>query len=123
MPTNTELAKKIELLESLLNNKLDSLVDNLAAKIGKKFDDQGFVNLASLAESVRFMSEQYDTFKATFNELLSTNKALTAQNHALVKRIADMEQYSRMNNIEIKGIPSSQGEDCSAILKKVADAI
>ncbi|KAH7978667.1 hypothetical protein HPB49_006331 [Dermacentor silvarum] len=61
--------------------------------------------------------------RATFDGLSATNKALIAQNESLTKRIASTEQYSRLNNIEIKGISSTQGEDCSAILTTAADAI
>lgn len=34
-----------------------------------------------------------------------------------------MEQYSRLNNVEIKGIPVTKGENCAAILTAVGDAI
>lgn len=123
MPTNAELCKKIERLESLLEGKLDSVVEGLAAKIAQKLEDQGLGNISALADSVRFISQQYEEMRATFDGLSAANKALIAQNESLTKRIASMEQYSRLNNIEIKGIPSTQGEDCSAILTTVADAI
>ncbi|KAH7954727.1 hypothetical protein HPB49_021319 [Dermacentor silvarum] len=123
MPSNAELAKKIEQLESLLNNKLDNLIDSLASKIAKQLDDQGLGNLTSLADSVRYMSDQYDKVRTTVAELVDSNKDLRAQNEALARRIADMEQYSRLNNIEIKGIPCTQGEDCAVILKTIAEVV
>ncbi|KAH7958967.1 hypothetical protein HPB49_007022 [Dermacentor silvarum] len=123
MPTNAELCKKIERLESLLEGKLDSVVEGLVAKIVQKLEDQGLGNISALADSVRFISQQYEEMRATFDGLSASNKALIAQNQSLTKIIASMEQYSRLKNIEIKGIPSTQGEDCSAILTTVADAI
>ncbi|XP_075534944.1 uncharacterized protein LOC142570445 [Dermacentor variabilis] len=123
MPTNAELCKKIERLESLLEGKLDSVVEEIAARIVQKLEEQGPGNISELADSVRFISQQYEDMRTTFDGLSATNKALTAQNESLTKRIASMEQYSRLNNIEIKGIPSTQGEDCSAILSTVAESI
>lgn len=61
--------------------------------------------------------------RATFDALSATNKDLIVQNETLTKRIASMEQYSRLDNIEIKGIPSTQRENCSAIFTTAADAI
>ncbi|KAH7970569.1 hypothetical protein HPB49_010641 [Dermacentor silvarum] len=34
-----------------------------------------------------------------------------------------MEQRSRINNIDIKGVPAKKGEDCTAILRKMGDVI
>lgn len=39
------------------------------------------------------------------------------------RKIAELEQYSRLNNVEIRGVPCTQGEDCVAILKTVGEKI
>lgn len=49
MRSNVELDKKIEHLETLLNDTLDTLVDEL---VSKKLDYQGIGNLSSLTDSV-----------------------------------------------------------------------
>ncbi|KAH7979981.1 hypothetical protein HPB49_012420 [Dermacentor silvarum] len=123
MPTTAELAKKIASLEALLNDKLDTLIDDLMARINIKLENLRLGEHVSLCGSVQFMSKELDTMKLKQEELVTSNKALLSRNEALKKRVADLEQYSRMNNVEIKGIPTSQGEDCRAILKRIGDAI
>lgn len=123
MPSNIELAKKIEHLESLLHDKLDNLVDDLVSKISKKLEEQGIGNLSALAESVRFVGDQYDSMRASLDEMVQSNKALRAENDELSKKMADMEQYSRLNNVEIKGVPCTQGEDCAVLLKTIGQVI
>lgn len=123
MVSNAELAKKVEKLESLINKKLESLVDNLASSIKNKLKQNGLDENVSLSESVQVMSDLFDEMKARQDELLASNKALVARNAVLEKKVADLEQYSRMNNIEIKGIPVTEKEDCAVILKTVGEAI
>nr|XP_037289565.1 uncharacterized protein LOC119183358 [Rhipicephalus microplus] len=57
------------------------------------------------------------------DELVTANRALSAKNEALEKKVADLEQYSRLNNVEIKGVPVTQNEDCLAIVKTIGNAI
>lgn len=123
MPTCAELAKRIDSLESLLKGNIDDLVKDLATKMLKKFEEQGVGEHVKLAETVGFVSDQYDSLLAKNAELVAVNKELVARNAVLEKKVTDMEQYSRLNNIEIKGIPTTKGEDCKAILQCVAAAI
>ncbi|XP_075547670.1 uncharacterized protein LOC142582160 [Dermacentor variabilis] len=95
----------------------------MGSKIKLKLNDFGLSENASLRESIDFMSNLFDEFRAKQDELMTSNKSLLAQNEMLVKRVADLEQYSRLNNIEVKGIPLKKGEDCRAILKRVGDVI
>lgn len=76
MPSNVELAKRIDLLEGLLKGKLDELVLELTTKIQKKLGDLGLGEQASLAESVQLMSDLFDEMKEKQVELISTNKTL-----------------------------------------------
>lgn len=120
MPTNAELTKRIE--------ELESLVAGLASKLEGKAERKGEVD--ELRASVDFMSTQFDDLLKRREELVTSNKALlasnkdlVAKNEALEKRLANMEQYSRLNNAEIKGVPVTKGENCLAILTAIGDAI
>lgn len=124
MPTNAELAKKIE--------ELETLVTDLASKFEAKTIDKDVDvdEVADLQESVKFMSKQYDDMVKERDELVASNKALVASNKELVaknaaleKRVANLEQYSRLNNVEIKKVPVTKGENCAAILTAIGDAI
>ncbi|KAG0429435.1 hypothetical protein HPB47_023635 [Ixodes persulcatus] len=56
-------------------------------------------------------------------ELFTSNKALKNENEALRKRVAELEQYSRLNNVEIKGVPCTQGEDCVAVMAAIGEKV
>lgn len=123
MPTCAELAKKIEALESAFKEQLETAVKEFKAEARKTLDDKGLEEHAKLCESVKFLSAQYDNMCVKQNALIAENKALRAHNESLETRLAELEQYSRQNNIEIKGVPTTKGEDCTAILKRMGDAI
>lgn len=74
-----------------------------------------------MAESVQHMSDLFDEMKEKQVELISTNKALVLRNKELEKKVSDLEQYSRSNNVEIRGVPSTQGEDCAAIVQMIGE--
>lgn len=99
------------------------MVEELTLKVKAKLETLGLAEQVKLGESVDFVSKAYDEMKAKQEELIASNRQLVAQNAALERRVAKLEQYSRLNNIEIKGIPVTEGEDCIAILQSVCDAI
>lgn len=45
------------------------------------------------------------------------NKQLKVENELLSKRLSALEQYSRVNNVEIKSVPSTQGDNCLAVVQ------
>lgn len=53
----------------------------------------------------------------------TTNKTLKSDNCALSKKVKELEQYSKINNVKIKGIPCTRGEDCVAVLQKIGGKI
>ncbi|KAH7981044.1 hypothetical protein HPB49_021086 [Dermacentor silvarum] len=60
----------------------------------------------------------------TQNESLTKeNKSLKDENELSSKRLSALEQYSRLNNIEIKGVPATQGENCLAVVQAIGDRI
>ncbi|KAH6948857.1 hypothetical protein HPB50_026608 [Hyalomma asiaticum] len=69
-------------------------------------------------ESLRKVNQLYEESKEKYDAVIEENKTLTKENEKLSRRIADLEQYSRTNNVEIKGVPSTQGESCAAVLQK-----
>lgn len=64
-----------------------------------------------------------ESLRSEKEEITAMNKSLIARNESLERRIRDLEQYSRKNNLEIKGVPFTQGEHCMTILQTIASKI
>lgn len=79
--------------------------------------------VTTLKESLEMFNGLYETVKKKSEDLAKENKLLKDENQKIVKRMSDIEQYSRLNNVEVKGIPSTQGEDCLAIVKSIGDKV
>lgn len=94
MVTNAELAKSVETLTK---------------------------EVEEMRKSLTMFNELYEKMKDDQATLAKNNKELTRANHELTMRVAELEQYSRNNNIEIKGVPQTQGESCTAILKQIGE--
>ncbi|KAH7960357.1 hypothetical protein HPB49_018922 [Dermacentor silvarum] len=76
-----------------------------------------------LVPSTEHLNDLVESLRQYNASLIVENKVLKAQNAALSHEVAHMEQYSRINNVEIKGIPVTEGEDCAAIMQTIGDKI
>lgn len=72
---------------------------------------------------MKFMNASLADMKAEKVQLLAANKDLTARNLALEHKVAELEQYSRKHNVEVKEIACTQCEDCLEIVKSIASKI
>lgn len=89
------------------------------------------LELRSVKDSVKFCSDTCDETKAIgadaralrqeIAELIKANQALQNENKRLSRRVEELEQYTRLNNLEIKGIASA--EDPVDIVKKIGDVL
>lgn len=90
-----------------------------------------------LKTSMDFFNKSFEEMKAALKvaeaenaEIKAQNLALTAECSALRSqvlenehKIVQLEQYSRCKNIEIKGVPSIEGESLPALLHKVGSVL
>lgn len=130
MPTNVELCKRVELLESAFEEKLNDVVGKVVLAVRERIADEACsVNADMKSEieefrrSLSFMNEMVEKLKKENDALKATNQSLTSRNSVLEKRLSEMEQYSRKNNVEIKGVPSTKGESCVAIVQAIGDKV
>lgn len=128
MPTCAELAERLEVLENVLQGKIALVVQDVVSRVKSRMDadpDQPLEKLKKEINEVKigmnFLSETVEKFKAEQNHLLAENKTLNARNSELEKIIAEMKPYSRKNDVEIKGVPFTQGESCLAILQSIGN--
>ncbi|XP_037504898.1 uncharacterized protein LOC119380160 [Rhipicephalus sanguineus] len=129
MPTCAELAKRIDELESRLLSESDRMTDRIVDKIAVKMKSSGVdvlelkKHVDSLESSLKFLNDLVDKLNSEKASLVAENKALKDENCSLSRKVSQLEQYSRMNNVEIRGIPCTQGEDCVAVVEKIAKII
>ncbi|XP_046684433.1 uncharacterized protein LOC124370185 [Homalodisca vitripennis] len=83
--------------------------------ISNKIDDSN-----KLMESV---SVQFAELRKENEELKSTVAVLKNEVTVLRDRMRHQEQYSRVNNVEINGLPSTAGENIGDLLRDVGTAI
>lgn len=128
MPTCAELAKRIDQLEALFKGRCDEVVTDLVRKCSTKLSTEPNIvelkgEMEALIKSVDMLNSLVEDARAQNISLTSANKELKAENQALTKRLSELEQHSRINNVEIKGVVCTQGESCLAIMKAVGEKI
>lgn len=77
-------------------------------------------------ENTKHVKEQNVSFEKclkVIDNLLTENKQLTKKVVDLERRVEEMEQYSRLNAVEIHGIPIQPGEDVIGVVKEVGKAL
>lgn len=89
------------------------------------------LEMRSVKESVKFCSDTCDETKAINTELkalrqelgvlLKSNEALKKENKQLAQRVDELEQYSRLNNLELKGVKSV--DNAHDVVKKLGEVI
>nr|CAH7741343.1 unnamed protein product [Callosobruchus chinensis] len=87
----------------------------------------------SLINSVTFCSEKVSDFESKLikiDEYIKKTEKLQAENTSLKKELSqlklkvnDLDQISRLNNIELQGIPEKQNENLGEVLQKIGDYV
>lgn len=96
MPSNAELAKEVDALRK---------------------------EVADMRESMKMFNELYENMKKQTETLTKDNKTLHEANRQLTMRIGEQEQYSRLNNVEIRGVPCTEGESCLQIVQDIGSKV
>lgn len=82
--------------------------------------------LMEVRNSIQFCSNKIDDFEAklnTYSEQIKLIAPLQQECMLLRKQVADLEQRSRSNNVEIVGIPEKNKEDIASILSSIGKTI
>lgn len=93
--------------------------------------------MVELSKSVQFISDKLDAsavlmeevknqlsdIKKENNNLKLENVKLSGEVSELRERVRSLEQYSRKNNIEVSGIPSTAGENVLDVVKDLGRAL
>lgn len=74
-------------------------------------------------KSVNENNKSVEKYLKIIDDLVSKNKALERKLSEAEQKIEDMEQYSRLNALEIHGIPEDRNEDVIEVVKNVGKAL
>lgn len=118
--------------KEFLVNTIDAFKQDMLVEFKKNTAEN-----AELRTSLSFLSDAVDKNNALMANIMSELKKTQEENcklrqenlqlrntvNSLEVRVRNVEQHSRRQNIEIDGVPETQGEDVSTILRDVAKSI
>ncbi|KAH9375498.1 hypothetical protein HPB48_016649 [Haemaphysalis longicornis] len=100
MPTNAELAKRIEELEESFDNRVSQAVEAAVSSALSKLQlesasgNEPLQNeVAECQKSMTMLNVLVEQVKTELEELKAANKRLNARNKELESRVAELEQY------------------------------
>lgn len=103
----TEIAEAQKLQEVNVNKSHESLSEKLDENTKAVIDHK-----ASMDNCLKLIED-----------LTTENKQLKKKVNDLEQRVEEMEQYSRLNTVEIQGIPEEKNEDVVSVVKAVGKAL
>lgn len=117
-PTVLELLKNIskEMKDCKRANKenFDSLQNSL---------DAVHLTLSEMKTKLLAVEAENEALKQECGLLRSDNESLVRRVKDLRRDMADIQQYTRCSNVEIRGVPLTPGEDVYAVLEAVAKGL
>jgi FtsZ-binding cell division protein ZapB len=121
---STAIVDKKTLLEALNSFKLD-IKQHTDAAVGSVISrlDTLKDELQALNNKFNSLDQKQSVLKDRCDMLERANAELTKEVRSLQVRLNDADQHSRCANIEILGIPETQGENVYAVLQNLATAL
>lgn len=120
-----ELLKHFTDIIANLKEELDEVKKSTDAKSNANLKEE----LAEVKKSMEFMNKTFEELRGTKKELedlRKDNAALKKEKDELAqsllsatKEITDLKQYTRKNNLEIKGIPKEENESLVEVVQKI----
>lgn len=115
---SNQVLAAISKLSEEINNKIDLRFDKLTEVIA---DVKSSFNV--LRQEFAAVKQSQDTVVSEVNVLKEDNLALASEINFLRSQVIDLQQYSRINNVIITGIPVTVNEDMLSILGNVAEIL
>lgn len=77
-------------------------------------------SLGSVQATLDILKKENEERRQEYNKIVKENIQLKEEVGELKSRVMDLEQYSRRDNLEIFGVPYTNGEDLFYIMNKIA---
>lgn len=120
-------------LDSLEVNPIVSAIDKLRDDMNRKLDDKfeqmqhGIagvkVDISDIKSELLSLKVQNDSLCAELDKLKVDNNNLRADVSLVNAQLHELQQYSRINNLLVSGIPVTQGENVYDVLKNLAEVL
>lgn len=111
----TKLSDDLTNFQRETNDRL-SKIESVIARIEEI--DEINTKVSQITEDVAGVKEALDFMDTTVGGLDSKTRDLQKSNQELLKRVDQLERYSRDFNIRILGVEEEEGEDCILILQE-----
>lgn len=103
-------------------NALSEQIKHLEHELGKSVD-ACHDRIGDLVKTIEDQSKALKEYDRKFDALSEENSNLRSRVKTLETHVEDLEQYSRVNCIEVNGIPESKNDSPMDIIKKVGKAL
>lgn len=131
MPTNAELAKRIEALEESFNTRVARAVEAaVSTALSKLHPNPASLNelssnaVAECQEGMPMLNDLVEQMKTELQQLKDANKNLAARNEELESKVAELQQYSAGKRTSRSGkFRKRKGKKFVAIVKTIAQKI
>lgn len=134
-PASTTSSRSAE-STSVTKEFLVNVIESFKAEVFQELKNHSS-QLNDFKKSLEFFSAKMDEHTKTMELIKEQNKTINKENEILKRsnaelvknmsvleaKVRDLEQYSRRDNIEVNGIPKTNGEDVKEILKVLGRAI
>lgn len=108
------IQKEMSQLRVENRNNFDSIQSSIVTMQGSLID---------ISSKLAVVETENAKLKEECSQLKKNNSKLAERVTELENDVHDFQQYSRIDNVEIRGIPMTNGEDVYAVLKCLAGAI
>lgn len=95
---------------------------NLETELGKSIE-HCHQTIAELRTTIDLQTESLNKYKELYAKLCVENNKLQSRVTELEDRLDDSEQYSRLNTIEINGIPEKADENVLSLVQEVGKSL
>lgn len=120
--SNEDVMKFLREMKEDLKSHTDKQLKSLETELGKSVDSC-HESIFELVETVKKQSATLIEYEKIFDSLKHENSTLRAKVKGLEQQLDDADQYSRINCLEINGIPESNQEDVTEVVKTIGSVL
>ncbi|KAH7967094.1 hypothetical protein HPB49_022608 [Dermacentor silvarum] len=118
---DTSLKELRDLAKALETFRRDIRAETREIKDGISELKDGVSYCTDICNDVKDTAAEINNLRMEMQQLLKQNMDLKAENAKLTQRCEELEQYQRLNNLEVKGAPT--GSNPLTVIKKIGESV